>query len=440
MRPSGVEGNSILRARIPTQWPFRRLYYGWAIVLASFTATFGEVPVNGPVIGVFIKPIQNELGWSTGTIALGFTIGSIAGALSSAIVGRLVDRYGARLIVAISGALIAVALFGLSTIQEPWHFWILFGLGRGAALSGVGIGTSVAVGKWFYRRRASMLAIKGVGHRVGQVVFPLIIVSVMAVSDWRLAFVVSAVIAAVLVIVPTLLYMRKDPEEIGLTSDNASGNQELTDLKDEISWTLSEARRTRAFWMIVLFTVGTPFVLGATNLHLVANFQDRGFSDTLAVSILSIFATVSAVSMVPAGLLLERIHVRYGGMLMTALLVASMLLVAVADTYTEAIIFAVLFGLATGMRGIIETLLVANYFGRASLGSIRGFARTWTVFSTIGPVFGGFTRDITGTYTLTFLVFAVASGLMFLTMLFATPPVKPNQTVTSKVGEKPEVI
>ena len=106
MRPSGVEGNSILRARIPTQWPFRRLYYGWAIVLASFTATFGEVPVNGPVIGVFIKPIQNELGWSTGTIALGFTIGSIAGALSSAIVGRLVDRYGARLIVAISGALI----------------------------------------------------------------------------------------------------------------------------------------------------------------------------------------------------------------------------------------------------------------------------------------------------------------------------------------------
>jgi MFS family permease len=437
MRPSCVESDSSPNPRIPSQWPFKRLYYGWAIVLASFTATFGEVPVNGPVIGVFIKPIQNELGWSTGTISLGFTIGSIIGALSSVIVGRLVDRYGARLIVAISGALIAMALLGLATIQEPWQFWIFFGLGRGAALSGVGIGTSVAVGKWFYRRRARMLAIKGIGHRVGQVVFPLIIVTVIAVADWRLAFVVSAVIAAVLVIVPTLLYMRKDPEDVGITPDGDLSNQELTDLKDEISWTLSEARCTRAFWMIVLFTVGTPFVLGATNLHLVANFQDRGFSDTLAVSILSVFAIVSALSMLPAGLLLERIHVRHGGMLMTALLVVSMLLVAVADTYTEAIVFAVLFGLATGMRGIIETLLVVNYFGRGSLGTIRGFTRMWTVISTIGPVFGGFTRDFTGTYTLTFLVFAIASGLMFLTMLFATPPMKPNQTTTNGGAQKP---
>jgi MFS family permease len=353
-------------------------------------------------------------------------IGSIVGALSSGIVGWLVDRYGARLVVAIAGVLITVSLLGLSTIQEPWQFWVLFGLGRGAALSGVGIGTTVAVGKWFHRRRARMLAIKGIGHRTGQVVFPVFILGIMSVADWRMAFAASAGVAAMLITLPALLYLRKQPEDMGLMPDGATQSERLHELDSEVSWTLQEARRTRAFWLIVVFTVGTPFVLGATNLHLVANFQDRGLSDALAVSVLSVFAAVSALSMLPVGLLLEHMHVRHGAMLMTILLMASMLLISVADSYAEALLFAVLFGVTTSMRVIIETLLIANYFGPRSLGTIRGFARMWTVISTIGPVFGGFTRDITGTYTLTFLVFAAAAGLMFLAMLFATQPVKPD--------------
>jgi len=423
--PARAEADSP-SASVPRFWPFKRAYYGWAVVFASFVASFGEVPVNGPVIGVFIRPMQDELGWSRGTIAVGFMIGSIVGALSSAIVGWLVDRYGARLVVVIAGVLITVSLLGLSTIQEPWQFWALFGLGRGAAISGVGIGTTVAVGKWFYRHRGRMLAIKGIGHRTGQVVFPVFILAIMSVADWRMAFAASAGVAALLITLPSFLYLRKQPEDMGLMPDGATQSEGLHELDQEVSWTLQEAQRTRAFWLIVVFTVSTPFVLGATNLHLVANFQDRGLSDVLAVSVLSVFAAVSALSMLPVGLLLEHMHVRHGAMLMTILLMASMLLISVADSYAEALLFAVLFGVTTSMRGIIETLLIANYFGRRSLGTIRGYARMWTVISTIGPVFGGFTRDITGTYTLTFLVFAAVAGLMFLTMLFATQPVKPD--------------
>ena len=62
---------------IPSFWPIRRVSYGWAIVAASFIATFAEVPAFGPVLGVFIKPIEDELGWSSTTIATGFLIGSL---------------------------------------------------------------------------------------------------------------------------------------------------------------------------------------------------------------------------------------------------------------------------------------------------------------------------------------------------------------------------
>jgi MFS family permease len=413
--------------RISPWWPFPHVYYGWAIVVASFAASFAEVPVNGPVIGVFITPIQEELGWSRFTLALGFTTGSVVGALSSAIAGRLVDRYGARVIVTIAGVLIFCALVGLSAIQEPWQFWALFGLGRGSAQAGVGIGTSVAVGRWFYRRRGRMLAIKAIGHRIGQVVLPLGIVAVMAAWSWRAAFIASAGIAALLLVLPAALLLRRQPEDFGLAPDGAVTERERREAKSEVSWTLREARRTRAFWLIVAFTVGGPFVLGATNFHMVANFQDRDLSAALAVSVLSVFAAVSALSLLPLGLLLERIQVRHGAMMMALLLIASMAVIRVADTYAMAMAFAVLFGLTTGLRGIVDSLLVVSYFGRGSLGTIRGFVRTWTIISTIGPLFAGYTRDVTGSYSTTFLVFGAVAALMLLAMAFATPPKRPGQ-------------
>ena len=413
--------------RISRLWPFPHVYYGWAIVIAGFAASFAEVPVNGPVIGVFITPIQDELGWSRFDLALGFTIGSTVGALSSAIVGRLVDRYGARVVVTVAGLLITGALVGLSQIQEPWQFWALFGLGRGSATAGVGIGTSVAIGKWFYRRRGRMLAIKAIGHRIGQVVLPLGIVAIMSAWSWRTAFIASAGITALLLVLPVALLLRRQPEDFGLAPDGAVTERERRESDSEVSWTLREARRTRAFWLIVGFTVGGPFVLGATNFHMVANFQDRGLSDALSVSVLSVFAAVSALSLLPLGLLLERIHVRHGAVMMSLFLIAAMAVIRVADTYAQALAFAVLFGLATGLRGIVDSLLVVNYFGRGSLGTIRGFIRTWTIISTIGPLFAGYTRDVTGTYSTTFLVFGAVAALMLVTMLFATPPRRPER-------------
>jgi MFS family permease len=411
-------------------WPFKRSYYGWAVVFAAVAASFGEVPVFGPILGIFIGPMEDELGWSRTEIAAGFTIGSLAGSLASVFVGRLVDSYGSRLVVAIAGGLIGVALLGMAFMNEPWQFWALFGLGRGSAVAGVEMGTSVAVAKWFYRKRARALALKGMGQRSGQAIMPLLIFSIMAASDWRAAYVALSGLTVVLIVIPAALFLRRQPEDYGLLPDGAkpiaaTAAGGAPQAHAEVSWTLAEARRTRAFWFIILFTVCTPFVQGATNLHMVINFQDKGMSDALSVSVLSIFALASTVSIMPMGLLLERVHVRFGAMLQAGVLIASLLVLLVADTYWEAVIFAILFGIAAGMRNIVETLLVANYFGRASLGTIKGFSAPFRIVSPIGPLFAGFVHDSTDTYTVAFVMFLGVAGLMLASMLLATPPVKP---------------
>ncbi len=389
------------------------------------------MPGFGPVLGVFITPIEEELGWSRTTIATGFLIGSVAGAAASALTGRLVDRYGPRVVVAAAGAAIAAAMLGLSTIQEPWQFWAYFGLARGSAIAGVEIGTSVAVAKWFVRRRGRALAFKAVGQRSGQAVLPAFIFVIMAAWDWRTAYVALAVFSTAVIIAPSLFFLRRQPEDHGLHPDGASsptadvrGTGEGVAAPLEESWTLEEARRTRAFWLITVFLMCTPFVQGATNLHMVANFQDQGLPDVQAVSIASIFAAASALSIVPIGFVLERVHVRTGAMVQSALVLASMLLLLVADNYPLAVLWALVFGVGAGMRNVVGVMLVANYFGRGSLGAIKGFTAPFRAVSPLGPVLAGFIRDETGSYALAFALFAGVSVLMFALMVFAQQPRK----------------
>ena len=388
------------------------------------------MPGFGPVLTIFIKPIQDELSWSYTTISTGFLIGSASGAIASTATGWLVDKYGPRIVVALGGIGLAGALVGLSTIQEPWHFWTFFGLARGSVIAGVEIGSSVAIAKWFVRQRGRTLALKSMGQRSGQVVLPIVSFLIMDASDWRTAYVALSGFACLAIVVPALVLMRSQPEDHGLLPDGA------TDLRnapggrrgvvEEESWTLREARGTRAFWLITVFLVCTPFVQGATNLNMAPIFHDRGLSDGQAVAIVSIFGMSSVSSIMPMGLLMERVHVRLGAMVQAVLVLTSMLLLLSfsGGGFPLAVVWAVIFGIAAGMRNVIEVLLLANYFGRRSLGAIKGFTAPFRMISPLGPVLATFIRDESGSYTGAFVVFSGVAVLMLLLMVFATQPRK----------------
>ncbi|MDE2836379.1 MAG: MFS transporter [Chloroflexota bacterium] len=411
------------------------------MVGAAFVATFAEVPGFGPVLTVFVKPIQDELGWSYRVIATGFLIGSASGAIASSVTGWLVDKYGPRVVVALGGVGLAAALIGLSTIQEPWHFWTFFGLARGSVIAGVEIGSSVAIAKWFVRQRGRTLALKSMGQRSGQVVLPIVSFLIMDASDWRTAYVALSGFACLAIIGPALVLMRSQPEDHGLLPDGTTDlrsvrgepggegasslppRERLTVVED--SWTLREARGTRAFWLITVFLICTPFVQGATNLHMAPIFHDRGLSDGQAVAIVSIFGMSSVSSIMPMGFMMERVHVRLGAMMQAVLVLTSMLLLLVpAGGFPLAVLWAVIFGVAAGMRNVIEVLLLANYYGRASLGAIKGFTAPFRMISPFGPLLAAHIRDETDSYTGALLLFAGVAVLMLALMAFATQPRK----------------
>lgn len=415
---------------MPRLWPFRGVFYGWAIVYTGFVVSFAQVPMYGPVFAIFVKPIGDELGWSRSTITLAFTIGSLGGSILSAIVGSLLDRYGARGVIVIAGMLVASALFGLALMTEPWHFWLAYGVGRAAAVAGIGLGTSVSIANWFVLKRGRAVAIRGIGQRLGQSIMPLLILPVLVLVGWREAFILLGVGALVFITVPSGIFLRRRPEDFGLLPDGAAhfiaddeNYQKPIPIENEYSWTLQQARRTRTLWVL---TIGMALGLAAQiamNVHVVASFEDRGVSQTLSITVVTIFGGVSAISMMPWGFFAERVHTRLVAMICMALYVISMIVLLAFDvSYQVAVVFAVIFGLATGGWTVSQSLIVASYFGRLHAGAIRGFtAPLEGLIAISGPLVAAVIRDSTGAYEAAFWAITFAFGAAFAAFFFAMP-------------------
>src|SRR5690606_15917199 len=138
-----------------------------------------------PVLSVWVKPIGDDLGWNRTQISLAFTIGSFLGTILTMVTGRVLDRYGARTVTTLSAMLIAGMLLGLAVMTQPWHMWIFFGVGRGMALAGVQLGTTVAVANWFVQKRGRAISMAAFGQRFGQATVPLLILPIMLALTWR---------------------------------------------------------------------------------------------------------------------------------------------------------------------------------------------------------------------------------------------------------------
>ena len=461
-------------------WPFKNIFYGWAIVGTSVVVTFAQVSMYGPVLSVFVTPIEEELGWARWETAMAFTIGSLGGSIGSAAVGHLLDRYGARTAVVVAGMIVTAALLGLAVMQEVWQFWLFFGVGRTAALTGVNLGLTVALGNWFIRKRGRAVSFMSIGLRAGQALVPLVIVTPLILAySWRHAYFALALMAFLFIALPGWLIIRRRPEDYGLLPDGGRGpgevpasagttnsgagttnsgagttnggagttnsgagttnggagttnggagttnsGAEMTD--GEVSFTLAEAKRTPAFWLLTIATMTVIFAQTAVNVHAVPSVEDRGVSQAFSGAFVFIIMGTAALSAYGWGALMDKFHVRWGTAIATVFSAVAMIILMFADNILMASIFGVLFGLGTGGWTIAQTMLFANYFGRRHLGAIRGLSQLLSApLSSFGAVLAGVIQTATGSYTLAFLIFFGALVIVVLALLLATPPRKP---------------
>ena len=386
-----------------------------------------SVPMQGPIMGVFQRPIQDDLGWTSTSISIGFAIGSGMGGIGSIWVAWILDNRGARGVTVISGAIIVGCMIGLASMTQVWHFWGLFGLARGTAAAGAQLATMVALASWFVKKRGRIVGLLGVGQRVGQVIMPIPILAIIVTLGWREAWLALAGFAFLAIVIPSAIYMRRRPEDYGLMPDGQHAVENLptnsvSESAGEELWTLAEAKRTKTLWALIIGQAAVILAVNATNLHITASFIDNGLTQSAAVTATTIYLAVAALSVFGWGLVMEHVHTRLLAVISVTLYFVSMILAIAANSFLIAVFFSLAYGSALGVWTVVSRMLFANYFGRKSFGTIRGFAAPiMSGVSMIGPIFAGLIRDFTDDYDFAFWVFS----LVFVIALIAFSVAKP---------------
>ncbi len=398
-------------------------------------------------IAVFVYPLSEELGWSRTLISGAAAAGGLAATFLSPIVGRLIDRYGARSVLTVSILLLCLTTVSLAwsdvsmTVMGatiPWVFYIAYATGRVIFSSPVQIGASVVVSRWFIRLRGRTNGILNLSHSLGMVLFPLIASLVIAQSGWRDAWFVLGVVVFVVALLPVALLISERPEDLGLLPDgdaediptDSTGTKHSSPAASaEVDWTSGSAMRTPTLWLIAIST-GLLFVMQAgVNTHSAAFFRDQGLGTVIAGVGISFNAISLGIGSLFWGRIVEKAPPRFALAAVALVMAAASLLFTSTDTTVEALAFSAIFGFGLGGMLTVPPVAYADYFGRASLGTIRGVTEPFTTFGqAVGVMIPGLVFDyISDESYMPFFFAAGAIGVFAAVIsLFATRPIMPS--------------
>jgi sugar phosphate permease len=398
--------------------PTPKIFYGWRIVGAGAAIQFlnGCLLVHG--FGAYVAALSAERGWSKTALSAGAAIQSVEGALLGPLQGWVIDRFGSRRMV--QGGLIAFALgmMALSQVETlPGFYGAMVLLAIGAAMSGY-FPLTVTVVHWFRRLRARALSAMSLGLALGGLAVPLVAGSMQAFGWRATAFGSGVLILAVGLPLTRVLHRR--PSDIGENEDGdaAPPPSRQTDasapppLDEDRSFTVAQALRTRAFWLLGVGHAFALLVVASVNVHAISHMKEGlGYSlaqASLVITLMTVFQVVGVLAGAVVGDRLSKRLVASGCMVghMTGLL-----LLAYADHAGWLVGFAVVHGFSWGLRGPFMQALRADYFGIGSIGMIMGLSAFIIAAGQVaGPLVAGGLHDLTGNYRLGFTVLALIAG------------------------------
>jgi MFS family permease len=407
-RPADVL-SELSESAAPSPLARGRVFYGWWVAAALAAAVFLSTGVRFAV-GPFLKPIVADLGIDRASFSLVVSLSLFLFGAFMPLVGRLVDRAGARPVTLAGTALLAAAVAATGLVTRLWQLYLVYGVLVALGLAATGhVTASAIVSRWFVRRRATALSLIGGASMAGMSLLVPVAMWLILQVGWRATYGLMG-LAILLVLTPLNLWIVRDsPESMGLTPDGrpvestapAGAGGDRTDV--------STAVRMLPFWQLSGGMFGCGFSMSLLAAHGVPMLTDHGYHAMVASGALGLLGGSSMAGAMLLGAVADRVGRRpilawlYGT---RALLFAALFLVQDSPGALAAI--AILGGASMSGSLAMTSALSADIFGRFSVGSIFG-----TIFlvhqagGALGSWLGGALFELTGGYGLAFTVAAV---------------------------------
>jgi predicted MFS family arabinose efflux permease len=415
-----------------------RKFYGWKLLIALSSIVSVNLGVTFVGAGVINAPMATDLHLTRGTLGLGTTFFILATGFAAPLVARVIGAVGVRLTLCIGSLLVALGAILLATwVSQGWHFVVVYGLiiGLGSCFGSL-IPAQTCATTWFEKRRVLALALVLTGSGLGGSVSAPLMTRVIAMADgnWRAAW-YCVVTVALLAGLVSLLFVRNRPSDRGQLPDGGAAVVKLRYGGDTIAgsaftvhrtrehWTVREAMRTPALWLISLAVIGETASTNAALAHAVPHLRDLGHSAAAAASAMGLFSVCAVAGKLCIGFLCDRLDPRNAWSASILMMGLAIMVATRADSTAAMFLFTGLLGFGSGAALTCWHATVANYFGPPSFASILGAQLPFSnVVSATAPFLVGVVYDVQGSYTPAFYAVAAFAAVSAVLLLYATPP------------------
>ena len=416
-----------------TSWtPKTTIYYGWIVIAVGALGTYASSGSAQVTLAGIQTLIFEDTGWDRSTIALGITIGTWVAGLLTPVFGKIADTHGPRLAMPLTSLIVGVCFYWIGGMSAIWHFYVAYIIARGLGnpvLIGV-MPRTVAV-NFFDRKRNLALGIVSMARPCFGAINVQLITLISTWSSWRTAYKLLGVYS-ILLTIPLSLFIRKDPESIGLLPDGEKpklSNQESFIKSEEVAdidkhiWSAREATKTFTLWAIVSAEFLIILTSGTIGFQLVPYLHESGLPISMAALAWTISTLLNAFSNPIWGFLSDIYSPRK--LVLSAMpicLVVTSIFLLIDGGY-PGFACVVIWGAASGGLNVLGGMIIANYFGRHSFGSISGIMGPFQIIGLgLGPIIGAIMYDATGGYMYLFafaIITYIAATILFF---FAKPP------------------
>ena len=385
-----------------------RPLYGWVMVAIAFTFSSISFGVLASV-GVFLKPLAAEFGWSRGSLSFGYSAITFATAFSGLFWSYVVDRFGSRWVVLFGSVTLGIPLLLLSsmeTITEFYLYYFIFGALGHATVTGP---LYANVGIWFTKNVGLAIGLTVAGGAFGQGVVPYIVRYLIDKGDWQTAY--STLGTAYLILaIPIALLVRDSPRRKSITKEAAPSQ------KDGSPFPLS----TRVVVLWVSFAViFCCMAMAIPIVHLVPLLTDNGMSPQNAVSVFLFLMLAGVVGRILGGKLADHIGGIQSYACMSILQTSVIFIFPYAENIILIYILAIIFGIA--FSGVMVSFLVSVRMmvpGQYLARSMATVSMAGWIGMGLGGWQGGYIFDLTGDYFWSYWSGSIAGGINLIILFF----------------------
>jgi sugar phosphate permease len=388
----------------------KRERLGWLTVASLFVTLFLIFGSGYNTAGVFVTPLIKEFGWKRAKISFLQSVLAASAGFSGPLIGWLLDRMEARRVMVVGAAVAGCAwLLASSAHSYPVLVaaYILMGIGlTGATL----LPAALIIANWFSAKRGMAMGITFAGTSSGGAVMTFVAAAIILHGGWRTAYVTLAIPMFVVVIPLVLLMIRTRPDD---APRPAGEKVSVSAMSDSLpGFELSEAVRTRSFWMLCMAQFLFATVAAGAGLHLIPYLIGQGYKEAFAAGMMSVVFLFTTAGKLIMGFASDRVSARVALVINFFGSALGMVLIFGARNPLLLYPFVAMFGFTLGAPLVLIPLLTADCLGLKRFGAINGVAGVWnTLGAFIGPVMLGQIFDVTGSYSTAFEICLVLNIL-----------------------------